>query len=116
MKVRYLADADFNKAILNGVLRRNPAIDFQTAFAAGLQGKKDPEVLALAVQHNRILVSHDLGSMPKHFRSFQTHQRGPGVFLIPQSIDIGSAIDELLLIWSASEAVEWENRLVWLPL
>jgi hypothetical protein len=116
VKVRYLADADFNKTVLIGILRRNPAIDFQTAFGAGLQGKKDPEVLALAAQHNRILVSHDVGSMPTHFRSFQAHQRSPGVFLIPQSIDVASAIDELLLIWSASEALEWENRLVWLPL
>lgn len=39
-----------------------------------------------------------------------------GVFLIPQSLDIGIAIEELLLIWLASEAFEWENRLEWLPL
>jgi len=31
------------------------------------------------------------------------------VFLIPQSLDVGTAIDELMLIWLASEASEWEN-------
>ena len=46
MKIRFLADADFNKAILNGILRRDPSVDFQSAFGAGLKGKKDPEVLA----------------------------------------------------------------------
>jgi hypothetical protein len=35
---------------------------------------------------------------------------------IPQSLNIGTAIDEILLIWMASEASEWDNRLAWLPL
>ncbi len=38
------------------------------------------------------------------------------MFLIPQTLDVGTAIDELLLIWIASEAVDWENRLEWLPM
>jgi hypothetical protein len=40
----------------------------------------------------------------------------PGVFLIPQKLDVAEAIDALLLIWLASDAEEWENRLEWLPL
>ncbi len=56
-------------------------------------------------------------TMSKHFRAYhEAGNRSPGVFLIPQSIDIGRAIDELLLIWLASEASEWANRLEWLPL
>jgi len=52
-----------------------------------------------------------------HFSAFQnTRKHCAGVFLVPQSLDVGTAIDELLLIWLASEASEWENRLVWLPL
>src|SRR2546422_8513692 len=43
-------------------------------------------------------------------------KRSSGVFLIPQSLDVGSAIDELILIWLASEAADWDNRLEWLPL
>jgi uncharacterized protein (DUF433 family) len=40
--------ADLNKAILAGPLRREPAIDFLSAQAAGLRGIADIEVLALA--------------------------------------------------------------------
>ena len=117
MNVRYLADADFNKAILNGLLRREPSVDFQTALAADLGGKTDPDVLAIAAAGQRILVSHDVGTMPRHFRTFrEAGRQSPGVFLVPQRFDIGSAIEELLLIWFASDAAEWENRLVWLPL
>lgn len=59
MTVRYQADADLNQVIVTGVLRREPAIDFQTAFVAGLEGVKDSEVLGIAAQQGRILVSHD---------------------------------------------------------
>ncbi len=117
MKVRFLADADLNKTIVSGVLRREPSLDFLTAQAAGLRRMTDPEVLALAAEQQRVLVSHDVGTMPAHFRAFQnTRKHCAGVFLVPQSLDVGTAIDELLLIWLASEASEWENRLVWLPL
>lgn len=50
MNVRYQADADLNQAIVTGVLRQEPTIDFQTAFAAGLEGVKDLEVLAIAAK------------------------------------------------------------------
>jgi hypothetical protein len=117
VKVRFLADADLNKAIVSGVLRREPSIDVLTAHVAGLRRMKDPEVLTLAAGQQRVLVSHDVGTMPAHFRVFRNAgKQSAGVFLVPQSLDIGTAIEELLLIWLASEAMEWENRLEWLPL
>lgn len=117
MKVRFLADADLNKAIVSGVLRREPLLDFLAAQAAGLRRMTDPEVLALAAQPQRVLVSHDIGTMPAQFRAFRKAGRhNSGVFLITQSLDVGIAIEEILLIWLASEAAEWENRLEWLPL
>jgi hypothetical protein len=116
VKVRFLADADLNRAIVSGVLRREPSVDFLTAQAAGLRGMNDPAVLELAAERQRVLVSHDAGTMPAHFRAFRNSgKHSAGVFLVPQSLDVGTAIDELLLIWLASEASEWENRLEWLP-
>jgi len=117
VKVRFLADADLNKTIVSGVLRRDPSIDFLTAQAAGLRCLKDPEVLALAAKQRRVLVSHDVSTLPAHFRTFRNAgKRSAGVFLIAQSLDIGIAIEELLLIWLASDASEWDDRLEWLPL
>lgn len=98
-------------------MRREPSLDFLTAQSGGLRGMNDPEVLALAAEHQRVLVSHDVGTMPAHFRAFRNAgKRSAGIFLVPQSLDVRTAIDELLLIWLASEASEWENRLEWLPL
>jgi len=110
VRVRFLADADLNKAIVSGVLRREPSIDFLTAQAAGLRKMKDLEVLALAAGQQRVLVSHDVGTMPMHFRAFKSAgNSSPGVFLAAQTLDIGTAIEELLLVWLASKASEWET-------
>jgi len=80
VKVRFLADADLNKAIVSGVLRREPSIDFLTAHTAGLRRMKDPEVLALAAGQQRVLVSHDVGTMPAHFRTFARPKNGAPVY------------------------------------
>jgi hypothetical protein len=114
VKVRFLADADLNKAIVSGVLRREPAVDFLTAHAAGLRKRRDPEVLALAAGQERVLVSHDAGTMPVHFRQFRNEGRWG--LSCSSELDVGTAIEELLLIWLASQASEWADRLVWLPL
>jgi hypothetical protein len=112
-----LADADLNRAIVSGVIRREPAIDFLTANAAGLRGLDYTRVLSLAADTCRVLVSHDVGTMPAHFRAYtKLGKHSPGVFLIPQSLDVGTAIDEILLIWLASDASDWQDRLEWLPL
>jgi hypothetical protein len=63
-----------------------------------------------------VLVTHDQRTMPHHFAEFIPRRRSPGVFIVPQRLEIGAAINELLLIWSASESDEWTNRILYLPL
>lgn len=116
MTIRYQADADLNQAIVTGVLRREPTIDFQTAFAAGLEGVKDPEVLAIAAQQGRILVSHDRRTMPLEFATFITSCQSSGVIIVSRKLSIEVVIEELLLICAASSAEEWLNRIAKLPL
>jgi len=115
MKVLYQADNDLRKAIVRGVVRREPQINFRSAQAARLDGIPDPEVLALAADEGRILVSHDFQTMPQHFREFTQGRRSPGVLLVRQDLPVGEAIGTLLLIWEASEADEWLNRFCLVP-
>lgn len=116
MNVRYQADADLNQAIVTGVLRREPKIEFQTAFAAGLDGVKDAEVLVIAAQQARILVSHDRKTMPLEFADFITSNQSSGVIIVSRKVPIEVIIDELLLIWAASSAEEWVDRIAKLPI
>src|SRR5258708_33365739 len=116
MKVRFIADYDFNGEIIDGLLRREPGLDIETGHEAGLEGLPDPEVLAKAANEDRILITHDRRTMPHHFGEFISRRDSPGVLVIPQQIGIGAAIEELLLICSASDAEEWRNRILYLPL
>jgi predicted nuclease of predicted toxin-antitoxin system len=77
---------------------------------------KDPEVLELAAASDRILVTHDVRTMPKHFGEFVTRHASPGVILIPAKMAIGTVIEELLMIWELSESGDWQNRIRRLPL
>jgi predicted nuclease of predicted toxin-antitoxin system len=116
VKIRFQADADLNAAILTGLLRREPRIDFQTAAAAGLRGLTDREVLELASREGRLLVSHDRKTMPRHFAEFVQLGTSPGVLIISQKEEIAVAIQDLQLIWTASDAEEWTNRMLTIPL
>jgi thiamine monophosphate kinase len=111
MKIRFQADAEFNQNIVRAVRRRAPAIDFQTAHEAGLHGLDDQAVLAQAARESRLLVSHDRRTMPNHFANFTTTRASAGVILISQNLSIMQAVEDLILIWEASEAEEWVNCL-----
>ena len=116
MRIRFQADADFNHKIVLGLRRRTAALDCSSAHEAGLIGLPDPEVLAIAAAASRILLSHDFGTMPRHFRDLVERTNSPGLILVLQFLDIGRAIDDLLLVWGACGAEEWQNRVGYLPL
>ena len=116
MKPRFQADADLNEDIVTGVIRRENQIDFQTAEEAGLSNLDDSQVLALAAREGRILVSHDRKTMPRHFAEFILSNTSPGLIIVSQRTDVRAAIEELLVIWGASEAEEWANNISAIPL
>lgn len=115
--IRFMADADLNFAIVRGCRRREPAMDFLSATDADLEQVPDLEVLGIAAEQGRILVSHDLKTMPRHFADFlQARGSSPGLILVHQYFPLGEAVEELLLIWGASEAEEWQDRIVRIPM
>jgi hypothetical protein len=116
MRVRFQADADLDGRIIRGLRRVAPEIEMRTASDAGLPGLTDPEVLQVAKDSGRILVSQDRSTMPGHFAHYCSRSVSAGLILLREAIPIAVAIDELLLIWSATEASEWENVLAWIPL
>ncbi|MBV8844065.1 MAG: DUF5615 family PIN-like protein [Bryobacterales bacterium] len=79
-------------------------------------GIPDSEVLRGAASSDRILVTHDRSTMPRHFGKFITHASSPGLIIVPQAPNIGEIIDDLLIVWAASEAKEWRNDIGFLPL
>ena len=91
-------------------------MDFLSANEAQLEGVRDPDVLALAGEQDRILVTHDRQTMPHHFGAFLMSGRSsPGLFVVSQHAPIGEVIEALVLIWAASAPEEWRDRIVNIP-
>jgi len=116
MNVRFQADADLNQIIVKASVRREPSIDFQSAQAANLSGLRDEDVLAIAAKEGRLLVTHDRKTIPHHFAEFIFSQTSPGVLIVPQKLPVSKVVDDLILIWLATDAKEWTNRIHSLPL
>lgn len=67
MRFRFQSDADLDGRIIPGLRRLAPEIDIRTSGDASLAGLGDPEVLRIAADSGRILVSQDRRTMPAHF-------------------------------------------------
>jgi hypothetical protein len=115
MKVKFQADADLNENIVKGLKRRHPQIDFQTATQACLEGVVDEDVLSKAADEARVLVTHDRKTMPGHFGRFLEQRESPGVIVVSMRAEIARVIDDLLLVWEASEADEYTNTIRSIP-
>lgn len=114
--IQFQADADLNQSIVTGVIRRQPNVSFQTATEAALEGLKDLEVLALSAKQRRISVTHDRRTMPTEFAAFIVDGQSSGVLIVSRKIALETVIEELILIWAASAAEEWVNRIAKIPL
>ena len=70
LSIRFQADNDLKRIIVDATLRREPRIDFQTAQAARLDVLDDEAVLRFAASECRILVSHDRRTIRAALTSF----------------------------------------------
>lgn len=116
MKVRFLADANFNQKIVRGLRIRELRIDFELPQAVIAEKTPDPQVLDVAESLGRVLVTHDVSTMPVWFQQCVEQRRCAGLILVPEKLSIRDAIEDLLLIWHATEAEEWINDMKRLPL
>jgi hypothetical protein len=90
-------------------------VDILDARQGGVGGVPDPDVLRIAAESARILISHDRRTMPAHFERFREERSSPGVIIVSQDLDIGIAIEDLLLIWAATDAEEWVEQIGFVP-
>lgn len=114
---RFLADEDLRFEIVSATRRLEPALWFKTVLETGLSGASDRDVLAHADGRGLAVVSHDVNTMKAAAEKRIRDGIGiGGLFLAPQSRRTRPVADSLVLIWSASQAEEWRDRIVYLPL
>jgi hypothetical protein len=115
--LRFLADEDLNGHIIRGLLRAIPEIDLMSVDELGLLSATDAAVLAVAAEHQRIVITHDAKTMPRHaVERLNAGEPMPGLIVCPQRVSVGVAIENLVLIAECSEADDLRNRVVYLPL
>lgn len=116
-RLRFLADHDLNEQIVTGVLRREPLVEFVRVRDIGYNQRPDAEVLEYATSEGHVIVSHDVNTMPA--AAYERLANGAdvsGLLMVRQTDPVAQIIEDLLLIWSASEAEEWRGQVQFLPL
>ncbi len=113
---KLLADEDFDRRIVRGVLRLLPELHFVTNQEVGLSGAKDFAVLLWAESHDHLVFSHDVNTMRQQaYRHLEAGNRLPGLFLLPATVSIKEAIDEITALVECSQPEEWEGQVNYLP-
>lgn len=114
---RFLADEDLRFEIVLAAKRIEPALELQTVVETGLSGAQDADILKHAQDHGLVVVSHDVNTMKAFAEERIRKSSGiSGLFLVPQRRPTRSIAENLVVIWAASDAGEWKNRVVYLPL
>ncbi|MDI6793523.1 MAG: DUF5615 family PIN-like protein [bacterium] len=118
MKVRFLLDETESPRLKAALLRLNHDIDVVRVGEPGAPqlGTPDPDVLRYLELSQRVLVTSNRTSMPAHI---ETHWTAGGhlwgLFWVRSGTPIGRLAQDLYLVWEASEAEEWIDRLEWIP-
>ena len=115
MNLRFQADADLDPAIARGLRRREPAIDFRDWPGTIPDSTPDPEVLQIAAEAGRVLVSKDVSTMPGHFATFIADHDSPGLLLVPSEWSIGDIIEGVMIAWLNWTPDDLRNQAWWLP-
>lgn len=115
--LKYAADENFSGAMVRGLERLAPELDIVRVQDGEMYRADDPEMLAWVAGEGRILLTHDIKTVPGHaYDRVRAGKPMPGVFAIPQDAPVGRNIEDLRMAALASEPGEWEGRVEWFPL
>jgi hypothetical protein len=75
----------------------------------------DPQLLGATRRIDRVLLSHDVLTIPGHFYELLSQlshgEHLPGVLLVAQEAPVGQALEWIAEVWGASRHEEWRDRL-----
>jgi hypothetical protein len=115
--LRLRIDENFHQRILCGLRLRVPSLDAVLVQDTGMQGLKDSPLLQEAAVLHRVLVTHDLKTIPRHaYERVAAGEPMPGIIAIPDDLPIGQAIGQLHIVVVCLEENELENQVLYLPL
>ena len=67
--------------------------------------------------NNRVVITHDVRTMPAHAAARMAKQLGmPGLIIVPNKLELGQATDELQIIIECAGAADLKDGIYFLPL
>jgi len=77
----------------------------------------DPDILEWAAGQKRVLLSHDVSTVPPAaYKRITDGGAMAGVFIVSDRMPIGHAIDEILFLSIDAEPDTWKDQVLYLPL
>ena len=114
--LRLVSDEDVHDDIVRGLRRREPALDIVRAVDVGLERTPDPNILAWAAGHERVLITGDLNTMVGFaWAKVLSAQPMPGVLALRQNIGAGRVIDDILLVALCYAPEEIKDQVLFIP-
>jgi hypothetical protein len=115
--ISFLVHQNFNEHIVDGLTRRDVALEFTHVRDVGLATAPDPLVLEWAAAHGLVLLTHDRKRIPPFpYARVAAGLPMPGVFLVSDDMPTGSAVEELLIAIGCLSPEECENQVYHFPL
>ena len=116
--MRFASDENFDGRILAGLLKRISNFDVVRIQDTEMYQKPDPQLLDWLADKNRILITHDVRTIPAYvYDRVQAGRSVPGVIEVSRSkLSIGQAIDQLELMIGASTSDEFSNQVRFIPI
>ena len=115
--LRIVIDENLDQRILRGLRRRLPTLDYVVTQDEGMKGATDSVILAWAAEQRRVLVTHDVNTIPTHaYERVGANLPMPGVVIVPGDLGIGVAIEELAVFVECADPSDVDNQVLYLPL
>jgi hypothetical protein len=119
MKMRFLLDEHFSTRLAAAVQHRNPLIDVLRVGDAGAPplATPDPAILDYLSTSQRALITRNRRSMHQHYGDHLAKEKTHwGIFVAARRLTTRDIAEQIELLWEASDAEEWIDRLQTLPL
>ena len=115
--MRFAADENFNRRVLDGLRTHLPDLDIVRVQDIEVYGAPDADVLAWASQEERILLTHDVQTLVNHaYARVKEGLSMPGVIRVSTTISIGAILDDLEVMIAAGSAEDFENQVKHIPI
>ena len=115
--MKFAIDENLNNRIVRGLRRLHPELDAIRIQDTEIYEADDPVVLEWCAIEERILVLHDLRTIPKYaYERIRDGKTVTGIILVPTDLPIHQSIEDLHILIECAAEEDWTNRLEYLPL